>query len=99
MNVEYARSFFPGLESPWIFMDNAGGSQIARPVIERMQEFYQTSYVQLSASYLPSRLATGRVAESQSRMAEYIHASGPAEVIMGSRTRSESGLVIFTLKD
>ncbi|MFA5815682.1 MAG: hypothetical protein WC865_08690 [Bacteroidales bacterium] len=56
MNIDYVRSFFPGLESSWIFMDNAGGSQIARPVIDRMHEFYRTSYVQLGASYLPSRL-------------------------------------------
>lgn len=86
MDTEYVRSFFPGLESPWIFMDNAGGSQIARPVIERINEFYQTSNVQLGASYLPSQLAGERVATSQDRMAGYINASNSSEVIMGSST-------------
>ncbi len=86
MNTNYVRSFFPGLDSPWIFMDNAGGSQIAMPVAERIQEFYRTSDVQLGASYSPSVLATARVAESQARMAEFINASGPDEVIMGSST-------------
>ena len=86
MNIEHVRSFFPGLESPWIFMDNAGGSQIASPVTDRIFELYRTSYVQLGASYQPSRIATGRVEESQVRMAEFIGASDPNEVIMGSST-------------
>lgn len=86
MNTEYARSFFPGLESPWLFMDNAGGSQIARTVTDRILEFYRTSCVQLGASYLPSQLATARVAEGQNRLAEFIHANGNGDVIMGSST-------------
>lgn len=86
MNIEFVRSHFPGLDSPWIYMDNAGGSQIARPVIDRMLEFYHTSYVQLGASYLPSVLATGRIAESQGLMAEFIGAADASEVIMGSST-------------
>lgn len=86
MNIDYARTFFPGLESPWIFMDNAGGSQIAGPVIERINEFYHTSNVQLGASYAPSVLATERVAESQRRMAEFIGAADSSEIIMGSST-------------
>jgi cysteine desulfurase family protein (TIGR01976 family) len=86
MDTDFARSFFPGLDSGWIFMDNAGGSQITRPVTERMMEFYHTSCVQLGASYEPSALATRRVEESQALMASFINASGPQEVVMGSST-------------
>jgi len=67
-------------------MDNAGGSQICRTVTERMFDFYRSSHVQLGASYGPSVIATERVAESQRWMAEYINASDPCEVIMGSST-------------
>jgi cysteine desulfurase family protein (TIGR01976 family) len=67
-------------------MDNAGGSQIASPVTDRILELYRTSYVQLGASYQPSRIATGRVEESQVRMAGFIGASDPMEIIMGSST-------------
>jgi len=86
MNNDFTRSFFPGLNSPWIFMDNAGGSQIAGPVIDRIQEFYKTSNVQLGASYAPSVRATERVAQSQKQMASYINAADPGEIIMGSST-------------
>ncbi len=86
MNTNFVRSFFPGLDSGWIFMDNAGGSQIVRQVTERMLDFYRNSNVQLGASYEPSVIATERVAESQRLMAQYINAGDPAEIIMGSST-------------
>lgn len=86
MNTNFVRSFFPGLDSGWIFMDNAGGSQIARQVTDRMLDFYRNSNVQLGASYGPSVIATERVAESQRLMAQYINAGDPAEIIMGSST-------------
>jgi cysteine desulfurase family protein (TIGR01976 family) len=86
MNTEFTRSFFPGLESPWIFMDNAGGSQINKMVTERILEFYRTSFVQLGASYTPSLIASDRVTASQVRMAEFINASDACELVMGSST-------------
>jgi len=67
-------------------MDNAGGSQILQSVTDRILEFYHTSHVQLGASYQPSAVATERVAIAHKVMAEYIHASDPAEVVMGSST-------------
>ena len=86
MDTGFARSHFPGLNSDWIFMDNAGGSQIAKPVLDRMLEYYTTSNVQLGASYQPSVVATSRVAEGQRIMAEYVNAPDPASVVMGSST-------------
>ncbi|MFO7617280.1 MAG: aminotransferase class V-fold PLP-dependent enzyme, partial [Bacteroidales bacterium] len=86
MDTTFVRSRFPGLECDWILMDNAGGSQIASPVMDRMMEFYRTSNVQLGASYDVSSQATARVALSQKIMAGYINAGDPGEVIMGSST-------------
>ncbi len=86
MKTDFTRSFFPGLQSEWTFMDNAGGSQILQPFLDRMLEFYRTSNVQLGASYQPSVEATGRVARGQSVMAGYINAASSEEIIMGSST-------------
>ncbi|HBB93221.1 MAG: cysteine desulfurase-like protein [Bacteroidetes bacterium GWF2_49_14] len=86
MKTDFIRSFFPGLQSEWTFMDNAGGSQILQPVLDRILEFYLTSNVQLGATYQPSVEATGRVERSQSVMARYINAASPEEIIMGSST-------------
>lgn len=86
LDLPFIRSHFPGLKTDWILFDNAGGSQIVQPVIDRIQEYYQTSNVQLGATYHPSDQATERVALSQKLMAQYINAQGPEEVIMGSST-------------
>ena len=86
LDLDFVRKHFPGLKSEWTFMDNAGGSQILQPVIDRMNQFFTTSNVQLGASYHPSELATNRVAEAQRMLAQFINAADPGEVIMGSST-------------
>jgi cysteine desulfurase family protein (TIGR01976 family) len=86
MDTGFVRSHFPGLQSEWVFMDNAGGSQVVSAVSGRILEFFRTSNVQLGASYDPSVLAVERVDQAQKTMARYIHAADPGEVIMGSST-------------
>ncbi len=86
LDLNYIRSQFPGLETDWVLMDNAGGSQMAKPVLDKITEFLTTSHVQLGASYHTSDLATWRVEEAHRIMAKYINAKEPGEVIMGSAT-------------
>jgi len=86
LDLNYVRQQFPGLNTDWILMDNAGGSQIALPVLNRINEFLRTSHVQLGATYRTSDLATNRVAEAHQIMADHIGAADPGEVVMGSST-------------
>lgn len=86
LNLDYIRSQFPGLDNDWIFFDNAGGSQTVLPVMQRMNEYYQTSNVQLGGSYDPSRLAAQRVAGAVEAMASYVNAAEPAEIVLGPST-------------
>lgn len=83
INVAAIRDFFPGLSGDWTFFDNAGGSQIARPVLDRVNEYLLTSNVQHGASYDVSRLAGERLQEATSAVASMVNASGPDEIIMG----------------
>jgi len=77
------RAEFPGLESGMVFMDNAGGSQTLRRVVDRIGDFLLTSNVQLGASYATSVKAGERVAESRVRAAALVNAARPEEVVMG----------------
>jgi selenocysteine lyase/cysteine desulfurase len=56
------RSFFPGLSSDLstgtIMLDNAGGSQLPRCVIDAMREYMEKSFVQLGGDYPLSKCAT-----------------------------------------
>ncbi len=86
LNLDYIRSQFPGLETDWVLFDNAGGSQIAKPVVDRINEHFYTSNVQLDGSYPHSVLAKERHDEAHRKLAEWINADNPKELIMGSST-------------
>jgi cysteine desulfurase family protein (TIGR01976 family) len=86
LDLDYIRSQFPGLDCGWTLFDNAGGSQIALPVMRRIDEYYRTSNVQLGGSYAPSRTADARVAGAVAAMADYVNAADPSEIILGTST-------------
>lgn len=83
VDVAAIREFFPSLTGEWTFFDNAGGSQMARPVLDRINEYLLTSNVQHGASYDVSRRAGERLEQATSAVAEMVNASGPDEIVMG----------------
>ncbi len=86
LNLNFVRQHFPALAGDWVFFDNAGGSQILKPVVDRITEFLYDSNVQLGASYAVSQRATERVAAGAMAMARLINAADPAEVVLGPST-------------
>lgn len=86
LKTDYIRSMFPGLDTDWVLLDNAGGSQIAKPVVDRINEHFYTSNVQLDGSYPHSVLAKERHDEAHRKLAEWINAEDPREIILGSST-------------
>lgn len=88
LDLDWVRTQFQGLRHDYTFLDNAGGSQILKSVVNRIQDYYQTSYVQLGASYAVSQLATERVNQGRAFLATYLNASAPEEVMLGSSTSS-----------
>ena len=55
------RGQFPGLRDDEIFLDNAGGSQVPRAVVDRIRDYMIHSYVQLGADYPTALRATETV--------------------------------------
>ncbi len=43
LNLAVIRSQFPALEKPVVFLDNPGGTQVARSVVERMTRYLTES--------------------------------------------------------
>ena len=86
LDIDFVRSQFPALAGGWAFFDNAGGSQVLRPVAERVADYLLTTSVQTGASYEISRQATARVAEARARLARFVGASRPEEVVFGPST-------------
>jgi cysteine desulfurase family protein (TIGR01976 family) len=86
LNLDFVRGHFPSLAGQWIFLDNAGGSQVLKTVGDRIADFLYHSNVQLGASYDISQVATERVTQGSAAVATFINAAETGEVILGSST-------------
>jgi cysteine desulfurase family protein (TIGR01976 family) len=83
LDLDHVRSQFPALETPWVLMDNAGGSVPCRQVIDRLYRFLTRHPVQLGASYGLSVDAGEAVASGRAAAAALLGAT-PEEVIVGA---------------
>lgn len=63
MNV---RSHFPALEGGFAFLENAGGSQVPRQVIDRTRDLFLRGYVQTGAGYPSADFVDDVVAQAKS---------------------------------
>lgn len=90
LDVGFVRRQFPSLNQAqtqdWIFMDNAGGSQVAQPVIDRLNHYLLTSNVQLGASYGVSQQASDRLSQATQQAAVWLNAADVREIVMGPST-------------
>lgn len=84
LDLDFVRSQFPALSGEWVFMDNAGGSQVLRSVAERVSDYLLTSNVQTGASYAPSLASTERVREARKAYARFMNAADASEIVMGA---------------
>ncbi len=86
VHLPFIRSQFPGLDSPWAYFDNAGGSQVLRSVADEVRDYLLTTSVQLGASYETSRRGRQRVDEGTRAVTRLINAADVREVVLGSST-------------
>jgi cysteine desulfurase family protein (TIGR01976 family) len=85
LNVELVRAQFPPLKDGWVFLENAGGSYVPRPVIDRAVEYMSDSQVQPNWDFASSVRATERIKRGLGVAAEFINAE-PDEVFLGPST-------------
>ena len=88
LNLDHVRAEFPALSNGFIYLDNAGGSQVLRRVGDRVRDYLLSSSVQLGASYAESQAAGVKVLDARRSVAELINAPHDDEVVMGGSTTS-----------
>jgi len=86
MDIKFVREQFPALERDFIFMDNAGGSQVLKQVASRITDYLLNSNVQLGASYAVSKEAGKRLENTTAQVAQLVNASRAEEIVIGSST-------------
>ena len=87
LDVDHVRAQFPALhDNQWAYFDNAGGSQVLGSVAARVADYMLTSSVQTGASYSVSELASARMQQARSKVARFVGASRPEEIVFGPST-------------
>lgn len=86
LNLDYVRSQFPGLSRGWTFFDNAGGSQILKGALERINTFLIEKNVQIGGSYEVSQSAASALYEARTAAMHLVNASRPEEIVFGNST-------------
>ena len=86
LDLGFVRAQFPALANGYAYLDNAGGSQVPRQVVDRISEYLLGSNVQTGASYSESQIATERVLAARDSVANLINARRSEEVVMGGAT-------------
>jgi cysteine desulfurase family protein (TIGR01976 family) len=86
LNLDYVRSQFPGLANGWAFFDNAGGTQILTPVVERINDFLFNKNVQTGGSYAVSLEAARALEQGREAMMALVNARRPEEIAFAAST-------------
>jgi cysteine desulfurase family protein (TIGR01976 family) len=80
------RARFPALASGYVFMDNAGGSQVPGAVADAVRDYMTRCYVQVGADYPASREATQTVAEAHAFIETLMGGQDAGRAILGPST-------------
>ena len=84
LNLDVIRQQFPSLDRPAIFFDNPGGTQIAKPSLDRITRYLIENNANHEGMFETSRKSDEMLHEAHVAMADFINASRPEEIIFGN---------------
>src|SRR5512139_1357036 len=88
LNPELIRPHFPALAQKAIFLDNPGGTQVARRALERMEHYLYHTNANHGGAFRTSRDSDAVVGEARSAIADFINANRPEEITFGQNMTS-----------
>ena len=86
LDMDFVQGQFPGLQAPWVFFDNAGGSQIVGGVVDKISEFLIHRNVQIGGSYAVSQAAAEGLMLGRKAAQTLVNAARPEEIVFGPST-------------
>ncbi len=102
LDVDAVRRDFPIFEQtmrgkPLVFLDSAASAQKPLAVIERMAEFYRHEYASIHRGvYQLSEVATFEFEKARGKLARFINAASPREIIITRNATESINLVAQT---
>lgn len=84
LDLSAIRSQFPGLNRPDVFFDNPGGTQIAKPSLDRVNRYLIESNANHEGAFATSIASDAVLDEAHRAMADFYHAASPEEIVFGN---------------
>jgi cysteine desulfurase family protein (TIGR01976 family) len=84
LNLNVIRGQFPSLNRPAIFFDNPGGTQIAKPSLDRINKYLLESNANHEGVFATSVASDAVLDEAHRAMADFYNASSPQEIVFGN---------------
>ena len=88
LNLELIRDQFPALQRAGIYFDNPGGTQVARPVIKRMNDYLVEHNANHGGAFTTSRLSDAVLDEAHAAVADFFNAARPEQIAFGNNMTS-----------
>jgi cysteine desulfurase family protein (TIGR01976 family) len=82
------RAQFPALQRPVVFLDNPGGTQIARTSLEQIQRYLLEANANHGGVFATSQDSDQRVENARQAMADFLNAARPEEIVFGPNMTS-----------
>ncbi len=84
LDLTAIRAQFPSLNRNAIFLDNPGGTQIARQSLERITKYLMVSNANHGGAFATSMASDAVLDDAHQAMADFYNASSPDEIIFGN---------------
>ena len=84
LDLTAIRSQFPGLNRPAIFFDNPGGTQIAKPSLDRINRYLIECNANHEGAFATSIASDAVLDEAHRAMADFYNAASPEEIVFGN---------------
>src|SRR6266704_2801224 len=83
LNLDEIRAHFPALAADTIYFDNPGGTQVAREVLQRIDQYLRATNANHGGAFRTSRESDATVAEARQAVADFLNAARPEEIVFG----------------
>jgi cysteine desulfurase family protein (TIGR01976 family) len=84
LNLDLIRAQFPSLNRPAIFFDNPGGTQIAKPSLDRINKYLLENNANHEGVFATSIASDAVLDEAHRAMADFYNAASPDEIVFGN---------------
>jgi cysteine desulfurase family protein (TIGR01976 family) len=84
LDLSAIRDQFPSLDRPAIFFDNPGGTQIARPSLDRITKYLLECNANHEGAFATSIASDAVLDEAHRAMADFYNAGSPEEIVFGN---------------